>query len=377
MVHLAVGVCAEIVSGERRVALVPRAVGPVRALGTTVLVEQGAGVPAGFSDRSYTGAGSRVVTRPEVLERADVLIGVRRPGRGARDRLRPGQVLIGLLRPEHDPLAVRNWADHGITAIGLELMKDASKRPGAAASQDRITGSEAVLLAAERAAGHHRTSAPSAEGRPLRFLVVGTGTAGLAAVRTARILGADVEVCGDGGQGTEEVRSMGVGHHDLTTARACGAVQAFFAGVVPSFDVLVITSRASAEHRPSWDEEPVTLIGAGTAAAMRPGSVIVDTTVEAGGGAVEPAVPDTVVTVPPGVTVVGAGNLPSRIPHASSTAFALHVLPLLRRIVRDGRLAIDLTDPLQDAVVVTHHGRIRDADVLRQINDLTAVAGLP
>lgn len=375
---LTVGICAEIAPGERRVALVPRAVGLVRALGLRVLVEQGAGVPAGFPDHAYTSAGADVAGRQEVVERSGILLSVRRPGRGARDRLRPGQALIGLLRPARDPLTVRHWADHAITAISLDLMEDSPGLPSAAASQERISGSEAVLLATRRAAGHRRNSAfPSSEGRPLRVLVIGTGTAGTAAVRTARLLGAEVEACGDDGQGAEAVRAMGAAYDDLATAKACGAVEAFFAGVLPSFDILVVTPWASRAARPSWEAEPGTLIGARTMAAMRPGSVIVDATVEAHGGAVEQAVPGDVVTVPPGVTVIGAGNLPSCLARASSTAFALGLVPVLRRIVSAGTLAIDLDDSLQDAIVVTHRGQIRDETVVRRISDLTAIAGLP
>lgn len=374
---LTVGICAEIAPGERRVALVPRAVGLVRALGLRVLVEQGAGVPAGFPDRAYTSMGADVSGRPEVVERSGILLSVRRPGRGARDRLRPGQVLIGLLRPAHDPLTVRHWADHAITAISLDLMEDSPGSPSAAASQERINGSEAVLLATRCAAGHRRNSDfPSSEGRPLRVLVIGTGTAGTAAVRTARLLGAEVEACGDDVQGAEAVRAMGAAYHDLATAKACGAVEAFFVGVLPSFDILVVTPWASRAARPSR-EEHVALIGARTMAAMRPGSVIVDATVEAHGGAVGQAVPGDVVTVPPGVTVIGAGNLPSRLARASSTAFALGLVPVLRRIVSAGALAIDLDDPLQDVIVVTHRGQIRDETVVRRISDLTAIAGLP
>jgi NAD(P) transhydrogenase subunit alpha len=372
--HVTVGVCGETASGEHRVALVPASVGPAGAFGALIAVEAGAGAAAGFSDAAYAGAGAAVMSRAQVIDRADLLIAVRSPGRGAGDRLRRGQAVLGMLRPLRNPLAMRHLADQGITAISPDLtpsppvpLRVPGSRPmDAAASQDRIAGYEAAVIAA----GHCGTClSPTVGGG--RALVVGAGTVGLQAMATLRGLGAAVEGCDTDPRRAGEAVSTGAEFRDLSTARSPAAVRRALTGMLPRFDLVIVTGR---EPTPT---EPDVLVTAEATTAMRAGSVIVDTTVEPGAGAVELAEPDATISVPPGVTVIGAGNFPSRLAHTASTAYARHVTALLARLIRAGSLAIDLSDPVQDAVVVTHEGTVRVDAVRRQILDITAVAGLP
>jgi H+-translocating NAD(P) transhydrogenase subunit alpha len=59
-----------------------------------------------------------------------------------------------------------------------------------------------------------------------------------------------------------------------------------------------------------------------------------------------------------GVTVIGAGNLPSTMPAAASSMYSRNVSALLLYLVKDGSLAIDRSDDLQQGIVVTHEGRV-------------------
>jgi NAD(P) transhydrogenase subunit alpha len=59
-----------------------------------------------------------------------------------------------------------------------------------------------------------------------------------------------------------------------------------------------------------------------------------------------------------GVTVVGAGDLPSTMPAAASAMYARNVSSLLLYLVKEGSLAIDLSDDLQRGVVITYEGRV-------------------
>ena len=376
MRRLMIGVCKETASGEHRVALVPASVGPVGALGALVAVEAGAGFSAGFSDTAYAEAGAAVLSRAQVIDRSDLLIAVGSPGRGTDDRLRRGQTLLGLLHPLRNPLGMRYLADAGITAISLDLMPSRSvplRSAGggpmdAAASQDRITGYEAAVTAAS----HCGTClSATVTGAAARALVLGAGTAGLQAMATLRGLGATVVGCDTDPRVDHQVVSAGAEFRDLSHARSPAAVRLGLARMLPRFDLVVVTGR---EQSPTG---PDVLVTAEAAAAMRAGSVIVDTTVEPGCGAVALAAPDTSITVPPGVTVIGAGNLPQRLASTASTAFARCVTAVLARLIQRGALTIDLSDPVQDAIVVTHDGNTRTDAVWRQILDVTAVAGLP
>ncbi|MFJ2592386.1 Rossmann-fold NAD(P)-binding domain-containing protein [Streptomyces erythrochromogenes] len=348
-----VGVCGETAPGERRVALVPDAVGAVQALGLEVLVESGAGAASWLPDLLYRQSGARVATRDELLHRADILVGVRPPAFPAGHRFRHGQVLIALLDPLRIPFDVRRWTDEGVTAIGLDLAPDTSvlARPmDAVASQDRLAGYKAALLAADRF-GHplSGTVVPAAP-REVRALVLGSDAAARQAADTLRLLGATVAV-GD------PVPPYGPR----------------VSGLVAGADIVITTVRPRRGLRP-----PPVLVTARAMAGMRPGSVIIDTAaVGPDGGNVEGVLPESTTTVGPGVTLIGAGRLPERIPQAASAAYAHNVTALLGHLVCDGELLIDPADPVQAAMLVTHGNMVLHKGVWQSIVEQTAVAGLP
>jgi NAD(P) transhydrogenase subunit alpha len=369
-----VGVYKQTVPRERRVALVPAVVGAVSALGAEVAVAAGAGAAAGFPDAAYAEAGAAVLPRSRLFDRADVLVGIEPPRLGVDFRLRRGQVLVGVLHPLDNPLTVRNWADQGVTAVSLELMPPELSHGGlldAAASQERIAGREAVLAAAEHCGRPLPAPVAGAVAEPPRVLVVGAGPAGLQAMVTALGLGALVDVYDAGRRTATTITAAGAGCLDLSASGEPAAVRAALTSVVPRYDIVVATRGEPA------GAEPDGLITAGATRAMRPGSVVVDTTAAPDIGLVELAVPATVVTAGSGVTVIGMGTLPSHLAAAASTAYAHRAAALLARLVHHGVLVIDPADPVQAAIVVTHHGTVLNDAVWQQILDVTALAGLP
>src|SRR5262249_29871355 len=91
---------------------------------------------------------------------------------------------------------------------------------------------------------------------------------------------------------------------------------------------------------------------------MRPGSVVVDLAAGPLGGNVEGSRPDVREVVADGVTLIGAGNLPSAMAPGASTAYARNIAALLAELVRDGDVTVDLTDEIMAAVVVSSAGKI-------------------
>ena len=117
-----VGVARETAAGERRVALVPEALGKLTAAGLEILVEAGAGAGAAIPDQAYVDAGATVVASADLYTQADVILRVRKPGGGEVTSLRRGQVVIGLLSPLLDPALMQTLADAGVTAISLDAI---------------------------------------------------------------------------------------------------------------------------------------------------------------------------------------------------------------------------------------------------------------
>ncbi|MEU1673058.1 NAD(P) transhydrogenase subunit alpha [Streptomyces roseifaciens] len=343
------GVYRETAPGERRVALLPESIRAVAGLGLTVLVESGAGALSFRSDTRYRESGAGIVRLDELLDRSDVLVGVRPPNLPVGRCLRRGQLVIALLDPMHMPFRVRGWADGGVTALGLDLAPENSvlARPmDAVASQGRLAGYKAALLAADHLDRPLPDTAGAAPG-PAHALVLGTDDTARAAAETLRRLGADVRT-GDAG---------------LLGPSAAGR--------------LIDTDLIVTAVRPRRGRPPPVLVTASDLADMRPGAVVVDTAAGPDGGNVEGVEAEGSSTVGGGATLIGAGRLAEGIPAAASAAYAGNVGALLEYLVRDGELWIDADDPVQKAMLVTHDSLVRARDVWQLILEQTAVAGLP
>src|SRR5436190_17374277 len=209
------GVVKESEHGERRVAAVPGVVPRLRELGLEVLVEHDAGTGAFLPDSGYTEAGA-TCTDAKTVNGADILWCVGPP---PPDRLHVGQLVLGLLDPHGDPERLFAYAGRGVTALSLERLPRTLSRAqamDALTSQANIAGYKAAILAADTYGGYFpllMTAAGTA--RPAQVLVLGVGVAGLAAIGTARRLGAVVTGYDIRPETREEVRSLGARFLDL------------------------------------------------------------------------------------------------------------------------------------------------------------------
>ncbi len=364
---LTVGVPKETASGELRVALVPDGVARLAAAGCEVLVQDGAGALAWFDNRAYAHAGADIVTVNELYRRADVVLTVGRPDTA---RLRPGQAVIGLFAPRHAPAYVADLAARGVTALSLDEIPRTLSRAqtmDAVTSQANVAGYKAVLVAAnafERYFPLLITAAGTA--RPAQVLVLGAGVAGLQAIGTARRLGAVVRAYDVRPAARGEVESLGASFVDLrSVADATGeggyarpltdeeqqAQRLELAEHVARHDVVITTAQVPGRR-------PPLLVTDAAVKAMAPGSVIVDLAASPLGGNVSGSQPGRTVVTDDGVTVIGADNLPATMPTAASTAYSRNISALVLHLLRDGRLAIDPTEEIQAAVLLTHDGSV-------------------
>jgi H+-translocating NAD(P) transhydrogenase subunit alpha len=364
-----VSVVKETASGERRVALVPDAVGKLRAAGLEVLVESGAGDAAWLTDDSYAEAGAAVVGRDEALA-GDIVLMVGKPDEAAVAGLRPDQTIIGLLAPLTDPGLVSRLADAGVTALSMDMIPRTIPRAqpmDALSSQANIAGYKAALLGADEYGRFFPlliTAAGTA--RPAKVLVLGAGVAGLQAIGTARRLGAVVSAYDVRPEAKTEAQSVGATFIELTSvgpasgeggyARALTeqerqAQQDELAEHIARHDVVITTAQVPGRR-------PPLLITEDALKQMAAGSVIVDMGASPLGGNVAGSVPGQTVVTENGVTIIGAANLPSTMPAAASAMYARNVSALLLYLVKDGALAFDAEDELQAGVIITRNGKI-------------------
>jgi len=381
-----VGIPAETLPGERRVATIPSTVPALTRAGLDVLVEAGAGRAAGFPDDAYVDKGARLATdRAQVFAEAEAILQVRALGANlvhGRDdlaRLRAGQIVIGFSEPLGEPQAARDLADRGVTAFSMELIPRITRAQSmdALSSMATIAGYKAVLIAAEtlpRMFPMLMTAAGTIT--PARVFVVGAGVAGLQAIASARRLGAKVEAYDVRPAVQEQVESLGATFVDLpldtgTSEDKGGYAKAqdetFYARqremmsrVVAASDVVITT--ALIPGRPA----PV-LITDEMVAGMSPGAVVVDLAAERGGN-VEPSRPDETV-VAHGVSILGPTNLPATVPYHASQMYAKNLSTLLLHLVTDGKLRLDLSDEITQGTLVSHDGDVVHPRVRELLSD--------
>ncbi len=378
--RLAVVAIKETAPGERRVALAPDSIGRLKAAGLDVLVEAGAGTGACFTDDAYKEAGASIVRGDEVLARADVIVTVGTPSPEQVGRLRPGQAVIGMLRPLVAPQLARQLADQGVTAISLDgLPRTVSRAQSmdALTSQANVAGYKAALVAANAFGGFFPlliTAAGTA--KPADVLVLGAGVAGLQAMGTAHRLGAVVTGYDVRPETRGEIVSVGArflqlqsvgsasgegGYARALTESEQAAQQEELNAHIAHFDVVITTAQVPGRRPPR-------LVTAEAIKQMRAGSVLVDLGASALGGNVEGSVPDQTILTDNAVTIIGAGNLPAQVPSAASVAFSHNVTALLLDLVHDGALAIDPEDEIQAGVVVTRGGQVIHPAVLKLLD---------
>jgi H+-translocating NAD(P) transhydrogenase subunit alpha len=371
------GVVKETAPGERRVALVPDAVTKFRASGIEVLVERGAGEGAWLSDSAYADAGATIVSAAEVYRDADMILTVTRPASDAVGLLRPGQAVMGMLAPLADPGLAAALAARGVTAISLDQMPRTLTRTqpmDALSSQANVAGYKAaVVAAAEFGRFFPLLITAAGTARPAKVLVLGAGVAGLAAIGTARRLGAVVSGYDVRPASKTEVESLGATFIELTagvsaageggyarelTAGERQAQQDELVGHIARHDVVITTAQVPGRR-------PPLLVTEDAIKAMGAGSVIVDMGASALGGNVAGSRPGQTVVTGNGITIIGADNLPATMPTAASNAYSRNISALLEYMTCDGALAIDTSDQIQAGVVITHDGRIVNQDVAR------------
>ena len=375
-----VGVAKETAPGERRVALVPEALGKLQAAGCEILVETGAGAGSALPDSAYAAAGAMIVPTDALYQQSDVVLRVAKPSPAEVGRLRQGQAVVGFLQPLIDPGLARDLAAKGVTAVSLDAIPRTLSRAqtmDALSSQANVGGYKAVLIAANAYPRYFpllTTAAGTA--KPANVLILGIGVAGLQAIGTARRLGAIVHAYDVRPETREQAESLGAkfvklkttidatgagGYARELTAEERAAQQAELNEAIGGMDVVITTAQVPGR-------KPPVLVTADAVTRMKPGSVIVDMAASALGGNCELSEPGETVETPNAVTIIAPDNLPASMPAGASAFYARNISNLLLGMVKDGNLHLDLEDEVTKATVITNGGAILSDAVNKLLN---------
>lgn len=366
-----VGIPKEIHIGECRVAATPETAKRLgEKLGFDVVVESGAGLAASFPDALYEEAGCSVAAEvSEVWNTADVVLKVRPPEAAEVEQLRDGQVLIGFLSPAQNETLLNQIAAKGASAIAMEAVPRISRaqKLDALSSMANIAGYRAVVEAASLF-GRFFTGQITAAGKvpPAKVLVIGAGVAGLAAIGTARGLGAIVRAFDVRPEVADQVKSMGAeflmlqfdsdeaggtsgGYAKTMSKEFIDAEMALFLAQAKEVDIILTTALIPGKPAPK-------LITKEMVEAMRPGSVVVDLASEQGGNC-EVTVPGE-VTKHDGVHIIGYTDFASRLAHTSSQLYGNNLYHLLDEIGGKENFELDMEDVVLRSCTVVKNGEV-------------------
>ncbi len=310
-----VGVVKEIKPEENRVALTPAGASVLVSHGHEVWVERGAGAGSGMSDREYAQAGARVARAArEVWSRAEMILKVKEPLPAEYRYLRPGLVLFTYLHLAANPELVRELCRRGVRAVGYETVELDDGSLPLLAPMSEVAGRLSIQVGAwclQKQTGGIGILLSGASGvRPGKVVVLGAGTAGSNAAQIAFGLGAHVSVIDANPAKLRYLHDILGGH--ITTVMSN---RANIEEEVRSADLLIGAVLVPGARAPR-------LVTRSMVRRMRPGSAIVDISIDQG-GCVETSRPTTLESptfVAENVVHYCVTNMPSIVPRTSTYA---------------------------------------------------------
>jgi len=369
-----IAVLRERASGEHRVAATPETVKKFIGLGAAVRIESGAGAGASISDEAYRAVGAEVVDSG-AAQGADIVLGVQGPDVDLLAGANPGAWVAASLDPFGQRAKVDAYAAAGLEALAMEFMPRITRAQSMdiLSSQSNLAGYKAVIVAADiygRAFPMMMTAAGTVSAA--KVFVMGVGVAGLQAIATARRLGGQVSATDVRSATKEQIQSLGAkpifvenvagiegegaGGYATEMSPEYQAAQAeLVSSHIAKQDIVITTALIPGRPAPR-------LITDAQIATMKPGSVIFDLAVSAGGN-VEGSVADQVVDVH-GVKIVGYSNTATHLAADASALFSRNLFNFLSAFwdKEAGKPVLD--EEIGNAVRLTQGGKVVNARLL-------------
>lgn len=372
-----IGIPKEIMVQENRVAALPETVEKFVKLGFEVMVEPGAGAGVFVTDDQYQSAGAVIgADAKDVYDKSDIILKVKEPlfnepfNTHEIDMMKENTILITFLHPatpsNHD--GVKKLQEKQITAFTMDGIPRISRaqRMDPLTSMSAITGYKAIIIAA----GHFPKFIPmigTSIGmiKPANILVVGTGVVGLQAIATGKRLGGVVKAVDIRPDARKEAESLGVkvvgfdAPAELVIGKG-GYAKALpdewlekehqaLAPLVADADIIVLSALVPGEVAQ-------TLITREMVETMKPGSVIVDVSIDQGGNC-EMTDPGK-ERMYNGVYICGIKNIPGSLPVHASWLYANNLYYFVENLFKNKTTEFDMTDEIVKDALVTHQGEL-------------------
>jgi alanine dehydrogenase len=328
---LKIGIPKESSFQENRIALTPDAVSFLVHNGHTIVIEHNAGLGANFTDKEYSDAGAEIVFSIEEIYNTDIIVKIEPPTKTELKLLKKGQQLISAIQLQtRNKEYFQELLKKDITSIAIEQIKDDEGKLTLLRSMSEIAGNTSLLIAAE-----YLSNVNSGKGLmlgsitgipPTDVVVIGAGTVGEFASRTALGLGCNVRVFDSS---LSKLRRL----QQLTSRSLSTSViqPKSLSKALKRADVVIGSIR-------SGDGRTPCVVSEGMVEGMKDGSVIIDVSIDHGGcfETSEVTTHKNPIFVKHGIIHYCVPNIASRVARTSSFAICSIISPLLIKIGEEG-----------------------------------------
>jgi alanine dehydrogenase len=348
-----IGIPKEIKNHEYRVAITPAGVHEFRTHGHEVFIETGAGLGSSISDAEYVAAGATMLqTADEVWQTGDLILKVKEPIKDEYHRMRSGQVLFTYLHLAASRECTDALIKSGVTAIAYETVELEDRSLPLLAPMSEVAGRLATQVGANalmRAAGGRGTLLGGVSGvHAAKVVILGGGVAGMNAAAIAVGMQAQVQLLDRNVARLRHIDSLYEGRLQTVTSNSYEVERAVLDADLVVGAVLVPGAKAPK------------LISNELVSRMKPGSVLVDISIDQG-GCFEDSKPTT--HADPTYKVHNSifycvANMPGAVPHTSTYALTNVTLPYAVALANKGWKAAISEDASLAKGLNVHAGQI-------------------
>lgn len=328
--ELFIGLPKETYFQEKRICLTPDAVTAIVANGHKILIEKGAGNEAGFTDQDYSEAGAKITNDTKKVFGCPIILKVEPPTVEEIKMINPKTVLISALQLKtQNKEYFEAISKKKITAIAFEFIKDEDHSYPAVKALSEIAGTASVLIAAELMVNAENSNGlllGNISGMPpAEVVVIGAGTVGEFATRSAIGLGANVRIFD-----SSLTRLRRIQNNLGRTLYTSTLQPKYLMKALKRCDVAIGALKGTNRSPVVVTEEMVE--------GMKNGSVIIDVSVDMGGcfETTEMTSHDKPTRVKHGVIHYGVPNIPARYPKTASISISNIFTPYLLDIAENG-----------------------------------------
>ena len=336
-----IGSISENIKYEKRVAITPDVIKKYQSLGLEVHLSQNYASHLGIDDKQYEDEGANILSQDDVLLNSDAILQMNIPDDEILNKLKPNQILIGVLNPFLNTEKLKDIISKKITCFSLELLPRITRAQSMdiLSSQANLAGYKAVVDSFayfQKAIPMMMTAAGTISAA--KVLVVGAGVAGLQAIATAKRMGAivfatDVRLASKeqveslGGkflvvEGSENLETEG-GYAKETSEDFKKKQEELLKETLRKIDIVICTALIPGKKAPIIVKKDMIEI-------MPSGSVIYDLAASQGGNS-ELTKVDEIVEAN-GVRIMGEANILNKLPVSASNLYAKNMFNFINNL---------------------------------------------